>query len=79
MSEARQLVAQDFEEAAHELELAAQHLRVGAAHFVQREVPRGCAHAFAAQGHIAAATELVTSAARFHAARAAHPDGSGHL
>jgi len=41
-----------FEHAANELELAARHCRTAAGHMRKREVPRGAAHAWAAQGHV---------------------------
>src|SRR5206468_2016555 len=40
--------AREYERAAREAELVAHHLRVVARHFRERDVPRGCAHAFAA-------------------------------
>jgi hypothetical protein len=40
-----------FDTAAAELEQAAKHCRTAAGHFRDREVPRGGAHAWAAQAH----------------------------
>jgi hypothetical protein len=59
-----------YEQAAAELELAAQHARVAARHLRAEEVPRSGAHAWAAHGHDLAAQELLSQAARLHAARA---------
>ena len=53
--------------AAEELELAARHCRTAAAHFRDREVPRGAAHAWAALGHIRTAEESLDEQARMHA------------
>jgi len=44
--------AGELEEAAHQLEMAVRHLRVAAQHFRDGEIPRACAHAFAAHGHM---------------------------
>jgi hypothetical protein len=59
-----------YERAAAELELAAQHARVAARRLREQEVPRSGAHAWAAHGHQLAAQELLSQAARLHAARA---------
>jgi hypothetical protein len=59
-----------YEQAAAELELAAQHARVAARHLREEEVPRSGAHAWAAHGHQLAAQEFLSQAARLHAARA---------
>jgi hypothetical protein len=53
--------------AAEELEQAAKHCRTAAAHFRDREVPRGAAHAWAAVGHLRAAEESLDEQARMHA------------
>jgi len=66
----RLLVSQLFEEAAQELERAAKHFSVAAQHFREKEIPRGCAHAFAAQGHIKNAQEKNAAASKIHAGRA---------
>lgn len=55
---------------AEELEKAAAHARVAAGHFKLGEVPRGCAHAFATEGHIAVASEILSSAAKDHRLKA---------
>jgi hypothetical protein len=66
----REHVAELFESAAAEFEKAAQHCRVAAKHFRGGEVPRGCAHGFAAQGHSSNADESMDNAARLHSTRA---------
>ena len=58
-----------FDEAAAELELAAQHCRTAAGHFREREVPRGTAHAWAALGHVLEAQEQLERQARIHAGK----------
>ncbi len=59
-----------FERAAAELETAARHCRIAAQHFEDQLVPRGCAHGFAALGHVAEAQERLVAATRLHASRA---------
>lgn len=59
----------DFDHAAELLELAVRHLRVAARHTVERDVPRACAHAFAAEGHIHAAKLRIAAQAVNHAAQ----------
>ena len=58
-----------FDGAADELELAAQHCRTAAGHFLEREVPRGAAHAWAALGHVLNAQEQLERQARIHAGK----------
>ena len=53
MSDPRDDVAAQFKAAAEKLERAAAHCRIAAKHYLDRDVPRGCAHAFAALGDIA--------------------------
>jgi hypothetical protein len=62
-------VAAQYEAAAAELELAMRHLRTAAQHFRERNVPRGCAHAFAAQGHLFNAEHTIKDLAILHASR----------
>jgi hypothetical protein len=62
--------ARSYERAAEELERAVAHLRVTAQHFRNRDVPRGCAHAFATRGHVINAQNLLDELARLHASRA---------
>ena len=47
-----ELQAGRFETIAFELEAALTHARIAASHLRQGEVPRGCAHAFALEGHL---------------------------
>ncbi|MEK7071154.1 MAG: hypothetical protein AAB966_05065 [Patescibacteria group bacterium] len=55
---------------AEELEKAAAHAKIAANHFKSGEVPRGCAHSFAVEGHIAAASENLTLVAKEHRTKA---------
>ena len=61
--------ALQYEAAAGELERAAAHLRWTATHFRNAEVPRGCAHAFAAFGHMSIAQKQLTDLAELHASK----------
>jgi hypothetical protein len=70
MSDPRAEVAGLYDRAATELEAAAQHARVAARHLREEEVPRSGAHAWAAHGRELPAQELLSQAARLHAARA---------
>ena len=65
--EALAAAAEEFEQAARDLDLAVQHLRTAARHFRERNVPRGCAHAFAAQGHVNVAQGHIDHRAIVHA------------
>jgi len=56
-----------YDAAAEELEQAAKHCRTAARHFRDQEVPRGAAHAWAANGHIRAAEDSLDEQARAHA------------
>jgi len=58
-----------YDEAAEQLELAMQHCRTAAGHFRDGEVPRGAAHAWAAQGYLLEAQERLAEQARQHAER----------
>jgi hypothetical protein len=70
VSDPRDDVAEAFRLAAEKLERAAAHCRIAAKHFVDREVPRGCAHAFAALGDIELAEESIARNAKLHASKA---------
>jgi hypothetical protein len=61
--------ARRFDRAADELARAADHCRTAASHFRGGEIPRGAAHAWAAHGHMLAATEELDGQAREHAQR----------
>lgn len=70
MDSSRNEVIAAYTSAADELELAAKHLRTAARHMAEGEVPRACAHAFAAQGHIATSDVGIKRAAVVHASKA---------
>ena len=70
MSDPRDEVAAVFKEAAKELERAAAHCRIAALHYEDRKVPRGCAHAFAAIGHLKQAANFIDGNAIFHSGKA---------
>ena len=55
-----------YEQAAEELEQARKHCLVAADHLRNRLVPRGAAHAWAAQGHVLAAQEHLDEQAKAH-------------
>ncbi len=69
MTDALEAAAQLYDEAAEELELAAQHCRTAARHFRDKVVPRGAAHAWAAQGHVREAQARLDEHSREHARR----------
>jgi hypothetical protein len=64
--EGRELQAKSLDEIVTELEKAIAHARTAAAHFRSGEVPRGCAHALAVDGHIQVATEALSQIAKRH-------------
>lgn len=70
MNKDLEVMALEFEKAAKELELAAKHCLVAADHYRNGEVPRGCAHAFAAIGHNSSASKILMERAQFHATKA---------
>lgn len=70
MSDPRDEVAAVFKEAAAKLDRAAAHCRIAALHYENREVPRGCAHAFAALGDMKHAENAIDGNAIFHAGKA---------
>ncbi len=70
MSDPRDDVAEVFRSAAEKLERAAAHCRIAARHYTDRDIPRGCAHAFAALGDIALAQECIDENAKLHASKA---------
>jgi len=61
--------AEKFSQAATELRSAADHLDTAAGHFRAGEVPRGCAHALAAEGHMIVARRLIDENAVTHSTR----------
>lgn len=66
MTEGRELQAKDLDEIATELEKAIAHAKTAAAHFRSGAVPRGCAHAFAVDGHVQIANEVLSRVAKRH-------------
>jgi HEPN domain-containing protein len=64
--ESQETAAAELESAADELERAVAHLRVAARHFREGEIPRACAHAFAAEGHMIEARRQVEHRAVVH-------------
>jgi hypothetical protein len=66
-------VAQLYERSSAELERAARHARLASELFVGREVPRGAAHALAAEGHAVSAREAMEEAAKLHASASRLP------
>jgi hypothetical protein len=70
VTDPRDAVAEQFKVAAQMLERAAAHCRIAAKHYTDRDVPRGCAHAFAALGDMALAHESIDRNARLHASKA---------
>jgi hypothetical protein len=69
VNDPRDAAAALLDDAAEELRLAAAHLRDAANHFRNREVPRACAHQWAARGHLLNAVAAMDEQAREHAAR----------
>ena len=67
--EALETAARGYEQSASEFEAAAQHLRVAAQRFREQDVPRGCAHAFAAYGHVRNAQGELDRNAILHASK----------
>lgn len=62
-------VAERYEEAAAELELAVEHARTAAHHMRERELARGPAHGFSVHGHLRKARDVLDDLARLHADR----------
>ena len=68
--DSREAVAARYDQAADELDAAIHHLRVAAQRFRDHDVPRGCAHAFAAYGHMHTAQDKVDENAVIQASKA---------
>lgn len=62
--------ARKYEQSADELEAAAQHLRIAAQRFRDKDVPRDCAHAFAAYRHMCTGQTQLDENAVLHASKA---------
>jgi hypothetical protein len=69
--------ARQFEQAVAELERAIAHCHVAAQRFRAREQASGCAHAWAAQGHLSVARQLLDEQARQHRTHALVPGDEG--
>jgi hypothetical protein len=67
MSEKLKRSSQQYELIADELERASKHYRTAAKHFLDKEVPRGTAHAYAGWGHINKAKALLVAESIVHA------------
>ncbi len=70
MDDPKQKAAAAYELAAEKLDRAAAHCRIAALHYGNGEVPRGCAHAFAALGDLRQGEELIDANAVLHAGKA---------
>src|SRR4030095_8568042 len=58
--------ARQYEQTAAECEAAALHLKRTASHFRDGDVPRACAHSWAAFGHFVGAEQLLKELAQLH-------------
>ena len=63
-------VADLFDDAAEESRIAARHLDLASRHFRRGKIPRGCAHAFAAEGNLRRAMDAIATGASVHTDRA---------
>lgn len=66
MNEKLEVQAKRLEDAVVELEKAMAHAKVAAQHFRSGEVPRGCAHTLATQGHTVVVNEILNEIAKTH-------------
>ena len=66
---ALETAARRYDQSADELEAAVRHLRTAARWFREQDVPRGCAHAFAAYGHMRGAHITLDENAILHASK----------
>jgi hypothetical protein len=53
-----------------ELETAIKHSNIAAKHFESSEIPRGCAHTLALQGHLNSVNDLLKEIAKLHSLKA---------
>ncbi|MBK7963369.1 MAG: hypothetical protein IPK04_20560 [Bdellovibrionales bacterium] len=58
--------ARRLDEILKELEMAVAHVKTAAAHFRSGEVPRGCAHTVALEGHMIVAGEFLKEISKTH-------------
>jgi len=70
MTDALEAQAKRLLQIAEELERAVAHAKIAANHFKSGEVPRGCAHTFAIEGHMRVVTEILSVAAKEHRLKA---------
>lgn len=68
--EAREQMAGTLERVISELETQIRHLQHAAQHYRAADVPRACAHLWAARGHHLNAAGLLDEAAHLHATKA---------
>ena len=62
--------AKSLDQVVAELEKAIAHAKIAAAHFRSGEVPRGCAHTFAIEGHMSATNDHIREMALAHRIKA---------
>lgn len=70
MNDALEAQSKKLLQIAEELERAAAHAKIAANHFKSGEVPRGCAHSLAVEGHISVASETLSLVAKDHRLKA---------
>ncbi len=63
---AREEISEEFAKIAEELQRAAEHCRTTSERFASHDVPSGCAHAFAALGHLSRAQAGIQTCAERH-------------
>jgi hypothetical protein len=64
--DSREKIAEDFDQAAVELEKAAAYYRIAATRYRAQDVSAGWAHAFAGIGHVSKADVLISKNAEMH-------------
>lgn len=69
MTDPRDETALLLDGVAEQLRESEAHVRVAAQHFRDREIPRACAHQWAARGHLLKALEGLDEQAREHSER----------
>jgi len=74
----REELSKEFELIARELDKAAKHCRVTSNRFSKHEIPAGCAHIFAALGHLSNAKKSIDSCAEIHSLYAELPQTVTH-
>lgn len=76
MTDPRDEAARLLDSVADELRQSEAHVRVAAQRFRDREIPRACAHEWAARGHLLKALEGLDEQAREHSERSVPAAGS---